>query len=112
MTRQHVDRRTPEEPLNAPCLSSHGAAAASDALSEASEAAAAASPAARLADARAALAEAREREVLLLEAYEQLERDVGAEVDRALAKQVRCRSNTPQMMAVLRALTFCQSGSR
>lgn len=41
----------------------------------------------RLAEARAALGEAREREVLLLEAYEQLERDVGAEVDRALSRQ-------------------------
>jgi len=43
----------------------------------------------RLSEARAALSEAREREVLLLEAYEQLERDVGGEIDRALAKQVR-----------------------
>eukprot|EP00882_Tetradesmus_deserticola_P020755 GHRQ01022426.1.p3 GENE.GHRQ01022426.1~~GHRQ01022426.1.p3 ORF type:complete len:113 (+),score=51.12 GHRQ01022426.1:441-779(+) len=36
---------------------------------------------------RRALDEAKENEVLLLEAYEQLEADVGQEVDRALAKQ-------------------------
>jgi hypothetical protein len=58
--------------------------AASDAGSEEPD-----SPARRLGDARASLAEAREREVLLLEAYEQLERDVGVEVDRALGQQVR-----------------------
>eukprot|EP00798_Chlamydomonas_sp_ICE-L_P007852 gene7852-1058_t len=36
---------------------------------------------------REALNEAKEREVLLLEAYEQLEKDTGSEIDRALAKQ-------------------------
>ncbi|MEW5303376.1 MAG: hypothetical protein WDW36_006076 [Sanguina aurantia] len=36
---------------------------------------------------REALDEAKEKEILLLEAYEQLEQDVGKEVDRALARQ-------------------------
>eukprot|EP00879_Flechtneria_rotunda_P017649 GHRR01018501.1.p1 GENE.GHRR01018501.1~~GHRR01018501.1.p1 ORF type:complete len:2335 (+),score=1054.13 GHRR01018501.1:417-7421(+) len=42
---------------------------------------------AQLAAMKQALDEAKENEVLLLEAYEQLEADVGAEIDRALAKQ-------------------------
>ncbi|WIA18956.1 hypothetical protein OEZ85_003625 [Tetradesmus obliquus] len=46
-----------------------------------------ASPEVQLAALRRALDEAKENEVLLLEAYEQLEADVGQEVDRALAKQ-------------------------
>ncbi|XRB03883.1 centrosomal protein [Pycnococcus provasolii] len=39
------------------------------------------------ADVHEALADAREKEILLLEAYEQLERDTAKEVDAALAKQ-------------------------
>ncbi|KAF8064552.1 hypothetical protein HT031_003352 [Scenedesmus sp. PABB004] len=55
--------------------------------SEAGDAADGASPEAQLAAVWRALDEAKENEVLLLEAYEQLEADVGAEVDRALARQ-------------------------
>ncbi|KAG1678296.1 hypothetical protein FOA52_013917 [Chlamydomonas sp. UWO 241] len=40
-----------------------------------------------LAELREALDEAREKEVLLLEAYEQLEADVGKEIDKALSKE-------------------------
>eukprot|EP00878_Enallax_costatus_P036784 GHUV01041340.1.p1 GENE.GHUV01041340.1~~GHUV01041340.1.p1 ORF type:complete len:358 (+),score=120.22 GHUV01041340.1:305-1378(+) len=45
------------------------------------------SPEGQLAAMKRALDEARENEVLLLEAYEQLENDVGKEIDRALSKQ-------------------------
>ncbi|MEW5309850.1 MAG: hypothetical protein WDW38_001701 [Sanguina aurantia] len=51
---------------------------------------------------REALDEAKEKEILLLEAYEQLEQDVGKEVDRALARQGE------EMARLARRLEFLQ----